>query len=193
MRTPWSEVTIIAAYADPGAVPSLMMTPALAHGTRPGRVSIGAFGPRGTLPFAGGSRPVSEVIRTVMLPFPASGWRTKEKGALTASPPGPTGGMVMQPWPVRAGPPLVLWHELLLAPAANSPSPTITSTATTVPMTQPRTVLNLVHSARRSGAKPSRLVCWSGWYGVTVPAVIGPAPQCRPGQPQRRGTRPRPG
>ena len=29
------------------------------------------------LPFADGSRPVSEVIRTVMLPFPASGWRTK--------------------------------------------------------------------------------------------------------------------
>ena len=70
MRTPWSAVTIIAAYADPGRVLSLMMIPALAHGTRPGRVSV-------LLGFVDGSRPVSEVIWTVMLPFPASGWRTK--------------------------------------------------------------------------------------------------------------------
>ena len=76
MRTPWSAVTIIAAYTEPGWVLSLMMIPAFAHGTRPGRVSIGAFGPTGVLGFAGSS-PVSEVIRTVMLPFPASGWRTK--------------------------------------------------------------------------------------------------------------------
>ncbi len=71
-------MTIIAAYADPGAVPSFMISPALAHGTRPGRVSIGAFGPLGTSAgLTGGSMPVSEVTRTVMLPFPASGWRTK--------------------------------------------------------------------------------------------------------------------
>ncbi len=75
MRTPWSAVTIIAAYADPWLVPSLMMSPALAHGTRPGRVSLGP-GPAG-MAFAGGSRPVSEVTWTVMLPFPVSGWRTK--------------------------------------------------------------------------------------------------------------------
>ena len=54
-----------------------MMSPALAHGTRPGRVSTGAAGSDGALAFAGGSRPVSEVTWTVMLPFPASGWRTK--------------------------------------------------------------------------------------------------------------------
>ena len=75
MRTPWSAVTIIAAYADPWLVPFLMMSPALAHGTRPGRVSAGPFGR--ALGFAGGSRPVSEVTWTVMLPFPVSGWRTK--------------------------------------------------------------------------------------------------------------------
>ena len=70
-------MTIIAAYADPGRVLALMMIPALAHGSRPGRVSVGPPGPDGMLLFAGGSRPVSEVTRTVMLPFPASGWRTK--------------------------------------------------------------------------------------------------------------------
>ena len=68
---------MIAAYADPGRVLSLMITPDLAQGTRPGRVSGDAFGLSGTLPFAGGIRPVSEVTRTVMLPFPVSGWRTK--------------------------------------------------------------------------------------------------------------------
>ena len=58
-----------------------------------------------------------------------------------------------QPWPDRAGPPDspdVLWHEPLVPTAANSPSPSMTRTATTRPMTQPRTVLNLIHSARRS-------------------------------------------
>ncbi len=65
--------------------------------------------------------------------------------------------------PDRTGPPPVPWQELPLAPAANSPRPTITSTATTVPVTQPRTVLNLVHSACRPDPNPSRLVGWSGW------------------------------
>ena len=65
-------MTIIAAYADPGRVLALMMIPAFAQGTRPGRVSV-ACGPG----LAGGSKPVSDVTRTVMLPFPASGWRTK--------------------------------------------------------------------------------------------------------------------
>ena len=68
---------MIAAYADPGRVLSLMITPDLAQGTRPGRVSGDAFGLSGTSPFAGGIRPVSEVTRTVMLPFPVSGWRRK--------------------------------------------------------------------------------------------------------------------
>jgi ABC-type microcin C transport system permease subunit YejB len=70
MRTPWSAVTIIAAYAEPGWVLALMMIPALAHGTRPGFVAVPG-------PFPAGIRPVSEVTRTVTLPLPASGWRTK--------------------------------------------------------------------------------------------------------------------
>ena len=49
-----------------------MMIPALAHGTRPGRVGVAP----NTCP-AGGSRLVSDVTRTVMLPSPASGCRTK--------------------------------------------------------------------------------------------------------------------
>jgi len=69
IRTPWLPVTIIAAYADPGVVLALMMIPALAHGTSPGRmpgpwVSVGTW-------------PVREVTRVVMLPFPVSGWCTK--------------------------------------------------------------------------------------------------------------------
>jgi hypothetical protein len=63
-------VIIIAAYAEPWLRSCLMMIPAFDHGTRLGRV----FPCDGT--FADG-RPVSEVTRTVMLPFPASGWRTK--------------------------------------------------------------------------------------------------------------------
>ncbi len=38
------------------------------------------------------------------------------------------------------------------------PKPTVASAATIMPMTQPRTVLNLVHSARTSCANPSRPV-----------------------------------
>ena len=73
-----------------------------------------------------------------------------------------------------------------MAPAANSPIPAVTRTATVMPMTQPRTVLNLVHSARRSCAKPSRPAWRSGGrYGVTVPAVIAPPVRLR-----RRGCRP---
>src|SRR5580704_7075181 len=110
--------------------------------------------------------------------------------SVTASPPGPTGGFVLeQPWPDRAGPPDVLWHELLLPAALNSPSPNMTRIATSRPMTQPRTVLNLVHSARTSCAKPSRPVWRPGRYGVTVPAVIALPPLRWPGW---RGTRPRP-
>jgi hypothetical protein len=50
------------------------MTPTLDHGMRPGVVSSG---PGPCEPFGGGSSPVSDVTRTVMLPSPASGWRTK--------------------------------------------------------------------------------------------------------------------
>jgi hypothetical protein len=73
-------VTIIAAYADPCHVLFSRMIPALDHGSSPGRmfavlgpVPARARGPED--PF--GNRPVSEVTRTVMLPFPSSGWRTK--------------------------------------------------------------------------------------------------------------------
>ena len=62
MRTPWSAVTIIAVYADPGRVLSLIIIPALAHGTRPGRVPD-------PVPVVDGIRPVSEVTWAVMLPF----------------------------------------------------------------------------------------------------------------------------
>ena len=55
----------------------------------------------------------------------------------------------------------------LFAPVS-APMPTMTSSATIMPMTQPRTVLNLVHSARSSWAKPSRPVCSSDRYGVRV-------------------------
>ena len=69
IRTPWLPVTIIAAYAEPGLVLALMMIPALAHGTRPARIAAPGTGT--------GIWPVREVTRTVMLPFPASGWCTK--------------------------------------------------------------------------------------------------------------------
>ncbi len=69
IRTPWLPVTIIAAYADPGLVLALMMIPALAHGTRPARIAA---------PWVStGISPVREVTRTVMLPFPESGWCAK--------------------------------------------------------------------------------------------------------------------
>ena len=65
-------MAIIAAYADPADRLDLIMIPALDHGTRPGRAGAAP----NTCP-AGGSRLVSEVTRTVMLPLPASGSLTK--------------------------------------------------------------------------------------------------------------------
>src|ERR1035438_9000585 len=65
-----------------------MMSPALAHGARPGCVGLSPWppGPRST-PF-----PVaSDVTRTVRLPLPIIGWRRKENVSTTASPPGPIG------------------------------------------------------------------------------------------------------
>jgi len=41
IRTPWSAVTIIAAYADPVVVAALMMIPALDHGCRQGAIWFG--------------------------------------------------------------------------------------------------------------------------------------------------------
>ena len=54
-----------------------MMIPALAHGSTPGRVSNGPLDDWLAGGVEGGSRPVIEVSRTVIVPFPVSGWRTK--------------------------------------------------------------------------------------------------------------------
>ncbi len=76
IRTPWLPVTMIAAYADPVVVAALMMSPALAHGCTPGDMPAVGFCPAATAPCVEYS-PVSEVTRTVMLPSPANGWRTR--------------------------------------------------------------------------------------------------------------------
>jgi hypothetical protein len=46
------------------------------------------------------------------------------------------------------------------------------SAATIMPITQPRTVRNLVHSERSTRAKPALLAGAPARRGVTVPAVI---------------------
>ena len=58
-----------------------------------------------------------------------------------------------------------------------SPRATIASTATIIPMTQPRTVLNLTHSARSSCANPSCPACTPGRYVMAV--IAPPAPSAR--------------
>src|SRR5215471_13891279 len=69
-------------------------------------------------------------------------------------------------------------------PESNRPNPTITSTATIMPVTQPRTVRNLVHSACSSWAKSPRLASADELEGLTV--VIAPLPR----QPGQRGIPP---
>src|SRR5215468_6265143 len=69
-------------------------------------------------------------------------------------------------------------------PEVNRPNPTITSTATIMPVTQPRTVRNLVHSACSSWAKSPRLASADERRGLTV--VIAPLPR----QPGQRGIPP---
>ena len=77
IRTPWLPVTIIAAYAAPWRVLALTMIPALDHGCTPGVIpAVGVLVRTANTPWVE-YRPVSDVTRTVMLPFPASGWRTK--------------------------------------------------------------------------------------------------------------------
>ena len=77
IRTPWLPVTIIAAYADPRTVLALMMIPAFDHGCTPGVIpAVGEAPPAAVAPWVE-YRPVSDVTRTVMLPSPTSGWRTK--------------------------------------------------------------------------------------------------------------------
>ena len=46
------------------------------------------------------------------------------------------------------------WHDLCPPPEASSPTPAITRTPTSAPMIQPRTVRNLVNSARSACLKP---------------------------------------
>ncbi len=57
VRTPWPAVTIMAAYAAPGRVLAVMMSPVFDHGDR----------------LVGPGPPASEVTQAVMLPWPASG------------------------------------------------------------------------------------------------------------------------
>ncbi len=66
-----------------------MMIPALAHSARPGTMVPWPACTGPALRFA--CSPVSEVTSAVMVPFPASGWRAKEKLSVTTSPPGPCG------------------------------------------------------------------------------------------------------
>ena len=76
IRTPWLPVTIIAAYAVPWRVLALTMIPAFDHGCTPGVMPAVGFWSDANPPLVE-YKPVSDVTRTVMLPFPASGWRTK--------------------------------------------------------------------------------------------------------------------
>jgi hypothetical protein len=122
---------MIAAYGDPGLMLCLTMIPALAHG----------WAPR---PWLLAGTPRTEVTRTVMLPFPASGRCAKKNVSVTAPPPGPVGGTCPGP-----GVPL-------LPSGPISDAPPVSSAAPIIAMTHPRTVLNFVHSDRRSCAKPSR-------------------------------------
>src|SRR5215472_19071367 len=79
--TPLLPVTIIAAYAEPCLVLALMMIPALAQGTRPGRISGPCWPapgpPTGTCEGPDACIPVSEVTRAVIAALPAIGLRTK--------------------------------------------------------------------------------------------------------------------
>ena len=80
IRTPWPPVTIIAAYADPCRCSCLMMIPALDQGWTPTWPPATARGLAARQPAPARPppyRPVSDVTRTVMLPLPVSGWRTK--------------------------------------------------------------------------------------------------------------------
>ena len=72
-----------------------------------------------------------------------------------------------------------IWMPHSLFAPVSAPMPTMTSIATIMPMTQPRTVLNLVHSARSNWAKPSRPVRSSDRYGASV-VMTWPPPGTRP-------------
>ena len=72
--------------------------------------------------------------------------------------------------------PAPLLQLTLLWPPANSPTRSISTAAITVAMTQPRTVRNLVHSARRIRPNPSRSCGRRPGRGRAMVAVIAPPP-----------------
>ncbi len=78
----------------------------------------------------------------------------------------------MQAAPVLAGRPGPELQLMLACPAANRPTRSISAAATTIPMTQPRTLRNLVHSARTRGQRRSRPAGPLARCGVIVGAVM---------------------
>jgi len=137
---------------------------------------------------------LSAVTRAVMLPFPVSGWRTKEKLSVTISPPGPRGIVGRQALPDFGAPPLI-WQPMFAFAAANTPRKMVSSPARIMPITQPRTLRNLIHSARSREAKPPPRAPSPGpasgrgaemtWLVIAAP----PAPRRRRSRP---GGTPRP-
>ena len=126
-------MTIIAAYADPGRVLAVMMIPALAHGCRPGRaVPGGQRGhPDGDAAVAG-QRLVHEV-EAVGHGLAARPDRSGAAGARVDRPPGVTAAA----------------RAVIQQRDAHGDQ-----RATNMAMTQPRTVRNLIHSARSSCPNP---------------------------------------
>src|SRR6266481_8133991 len=101
-----------------------MMIPALDHGWMPGVQPAVGFGasppPEADAPLTEPEpeyRPVREVTRTVMLPFPASARCTKENWSVTASPPGSVGGAGQADVPVPVPVPVPTVHWLMLSSA----------------------------------------------------------------------------
>ena len=118
---------------------------------------------------------MNEVTRAVIVPLPVSGWRAKEKLSVTTSPPGPYGTCGTQALPVFTGPPLI-WHAMPALAAVNTPRKMVSSPARIMPITQPRTLRNLIHSARTREPKPPR--------GLAAAPGLGP----RDGRGGHRGT-----
>src|SRR5215471_2433445 len=119
------------------------MTPALAHGASTGW-EVARRVPFGVPPTG---LPAREATRTVTAPLPTSGWCTNMKLSVTGSPPGPFGTAgcrdVQDDVPVgqnKKRSPDALTNDMSTTTRAVAPSA----------ITHPRTVLNLVHSARTS-------------------------------------------